>query len=44
MIFQISTELWDEYEKDFEEITKIHSVEYSIFTTGGPTFLFIFTS
>ena len=28
-------ELWDEYEKDFEEITKIHSVEYSIFTTGG---------
>ena len=28
-------ELWDEYEKDFEEITKIHSVEYSIFTIGG---------
>ena len=28
-------EMWDEYEKDFEEITKIHSVEYSIFTTGG---------
>lgn len=28
-------DLWEEYEKDFEEITKIHSVEYSIFTTGG---------
>ena len=28
-------DLWDGYEKDFEEITKIHSVEYSIFTTGG---------
>lgn len=26
---------WEEYEKDFEEITKIHSVEYSIFTTSG---------
>ena len=28
-------DLWEDYEKDFEEITKIHSVEYSIFTTGG---------
>ena len=28
-------DLWDGYEKDFEEITKIHSVEYSIFTTEG---------
>ena len=28
-------DLWEGYEKDFEEITKIHSVEYSIFTTGG---------
>ena len=28
-------DLWQGYEKDFEEITKIHSVEYSIFTTGG---------
>ena len=28
-------DLWEEYEKDFEEITKIHSVEYSIFTTSG---------
>jgi len=26
---------WDEYKIDFEEITKIHSVEYSIFTTEG---------
>ena len=28
-------DLWEDYEKDFEEITKIHSVEYSIFTTAG---------
>ena len=28
-------DLWEGYEKDFEEITKIHSVEYSIFTTAG---------
>ena len=28
-------DLWEDYGKDFEEITKIHSVEYSIFTTGG---------
>jgi len=28
-------DLWDGYEEDFEEITKIHSVEYSIFTTSG---------
>ena len=26
---------WDEYKVDFDEITKIHSVEYSIFTTEG---------
>ncbi|HJN78963.1 MAG TPA: ATP-binding protein [Flavobacteriaceae bacterium] len=26
---------WDEYKIDFEEITKIHSVEYSIFTPEG---------
>ena len=26
---------WDEYKIDFDEITKIHSVEYSIFTTEG---------
>ena len=28
-------DLWEGYEEDFEEITKIHSVEYSIFTTSG---------
>ena len=28
-------DLWEGYEKDFEEITKILSVEYSIFTTAG---------
>ena len=26
---------WDNYKIDFEEITKIHNVEYSIFTPGG---------
>jgi len=26
---------WDNYKMDFEEITKIHNVEYSIFTTDG---------
>jgi signal transduction histidine kinase len=30
---------WGDYANDFEEITKIHSVEYSIFTTeGSPLF------
>ena len=30
---------WDDYANDFEEITKIHSVEYSIFTIeGSPLF------
>ena len=28
-------EAWDGYKIDFEEITKIHNVEYSIFTTEG---------
>jgi len=28
-------EVWDNYKIDFEEITKIHNVEYSIFTTEG---------
>ena len=28
-------ELWESYNDDFEEITKIHSVEYSIFTIEG---------
>ena len=26
---------WGDYDNDFDEITKIHSVEYSIFTTQG---------
>ena len=26
---------WENYDKDFDEITKIHSVEYSIFTIQG---------
>ena len=26
---------WENYDNDFDEITKIHSVEYSIFTTQG---------
>ena len=26
---------WIDYQEDFQEITKIHSVEYSIFTTDG---------
>ena len=26
---------WDEYQLDFDEITKIHDVEYSIFTPEG---------
>tara|TARA_Y100000739_G_scaffold28627_1_gene21972 strand:- start:616 stop:2016 length:1401 start_codon:yes stop_codon:yes gene_type:complete len=26
---------WNDYKIDFEEITKIHNVEYSIFTPGG---------
>ena len=30
---------WGDYDNDFDEITKIHSVEYSIFTTqGAPLF------
>ena len=30
---------WENYDNDFDEITKIHSVEYSIFTTqGAPLF------
>ena len=30
---------WENYDKDFDEITKIHSVEYSIFTIqGAPLF------
>ena len=33
-------DLWEDYEKDFEEITKIHSVEYSIFTTSGRTLFY----
>ena len=28
-------EVWESYNDDFEEITKIHSVEYSIFTIEG---------
>ena len=28
-------ELWDDYQSDFEEITRIHSVEYSIFKIDG---------
>ena len=28
-------EAWDSYKIDFDEITKIHNVEYSIFTTKG---------
>ncbi len=28
-------DLWDDYQSDFEEITRIHSVEYSIFKIDG---------
>ena len=31
---------WDDYANDFEEITKIHSVEYSIFTIEGSTLFY----
>ena len=32
-------DLWEDYQSDFEEITRIHSVEYSIFKIDG-TFAF----
>ena len=28
-------DLWDDYQPDFEEITRIHNVEYSIFKSDG---------
>ena len=28
-------DLWEDYQSDFEEITRIHSVEYSIFKIDG---------
>ena len=28
-------DLWDDYQSDFEEITRIHNVEYSIFKSDG---------
>ena len=33
-------DIWEDYQSDFEEITRIHSVEYSIFKIDGtPLFL-----
>ncbi|GIR99417.1 MAG: hypothetical protein CM15mP102_02380 [Flavobacteriales bacterium] len=37
-------ELWDEYEKDFEEITKIQVLSTQSLQLGAAHFLFIFTS
>ena len=33
-------DLWDDYQSDFEEITRIHSVEYSIFKIDGTTLFY----